>query len=664
MNILIAACQMEVIPGRPDLNTEKILTCIEKAKEENIDILLFPELAVPGYLIGDLWEQPAFLKDCELFGKKIISAAQGITIVFGNIAVDWEQKNEDGRPRKYNAAFIAQNGALVVAPSGLPFVVKNSLPNYREFDDKRHFYALSWYCDNNKITLNKALHPVTVNIKETKVKLGVFLCEDGWTDDYAVNVPETLAAHGAEILLNISCSPFTLGKNNKRNRVFGATAKKANLPVVYCNNTGIQNNGKNIYTYDGCSCVYDRKGKVQAEAPMFMETILGFSWNKKTGNITTMDKKMPSLFEALDGKPKRRRRLSLGKQYLREATASEAAIIYTVLRYGLEKFLAQCGLKSMVVGVSGGIDSAVTAALYADILGPGNIILVNMPSKYNSGTTKGLAQQLAQNLKTNYTIIPIQQSVNHTVAQLTENPIHSYAVNRDFRLKLSELNKENIQARDRGARILAAVASAVNGGFSCNTNKAELTVGYGTFYGDIAGVVAPLGDLWKHQVYELGQYLNEQVYKKEVIPQEVFDIKPSAELSVQQTVGNGGDPLIYEYHDYLFHAFMELWQKAAPEDLLQHYLDDDIDAYIGCAKGLTKKLFPKVSLFTEDLERWFKLFAGFAVAKRIQDPPVITISRRAFGYDHREAQLTPYYSSRYQELKRLALLEEENPLQK
>jgi NAD+ synthase (glutamine-hydrolysing) len=156
----------------------------------------------------------------------------------------------------------------------------------------------------------------------------------------------------------------------------------------------------------------------------------------------------------------------------------------------------------MVVGVSGGIDSAVTAALYADILGPGNIILVNMPSKYNSGTTKGLAQQLAQNLKTNYTIIPIQQSVNHTVAQLTENPIHSYAVNRDFRLKLSELNKENIQARDRGARILAAVASAVNGGFSCNTNKAELTVGYGTFYGDIAGVVAPLGDLWKHQVFE------------------------------------------------------------------------------------------------------------------------------------------------------------------
>ena len=182
-----------------------------------------------------------------------------------------------------------------------------------------------------------------------------------------------------------------------------------------------------------------------------------------------------------------------------------------------------------------------------------------------------------------------------------------------------------------------------------------MTVGYATFYGDIAGVMALIGDLWKHQVYALGRYLNEQVYHKDVIPDEVFTIKPSAELSQKQTVGTGGDPLHYPYHDYLFRAFVESWGKQAPEEFLAWYLDSTLDARIGCEEGLSHKLFPDAASFISDLERWWTLFCGLSVAKRIQAPPILSISKRAYGYDHRESQLGPYYSRHYLEMKAKAL---------
>ena len=635
MALKIACGQMEIIAGRPDLNTKKMLELIGLAKNDKVDILLFPELAVPGSMIGDLWEQTDFLKDCEAYGRQIIAATKGITVVFGNVAADWKRKNKDGHVRKYNAAFAAQDGKLVPTGQGLDYVAKTSLPAYREFDDPRYFSGQEMLLKDKRISLKNGMGLVTVTLHGQEYKMGLLLCEDGWTENYPVNVPAMLKQSGADIFCNLSNSPFTLGKNSKRHALFGSQAKELQLPVIYCNNTGIQNTGKNIYTFDGQSCVYGPDGMVKAAAPMFEEKLLTFSWDKEHGKI----------------------RAYAAQDELITTEDDDAEILYKTIRYGTSRFLQQTGIKRMVLGASGGIDSAVTAALFTDILGPHQVLLVNMPSRYNSELTKNLAQNLAENLGCCYTITPINESVSHTVEQLY-TPIHNYTTNRDFKVELTGLMYENIQARDRGSRILAGFSAAFKGGISCNANKAEITVGYGTFYGDLIGLFCPLGDLWKHQVYALGKYLNESVFKRNVIPEQIFTIRPSAELSQEQTVGNGGDPLVYEYHDYLLRAFVENWDTSSPAEILKHYIHHDLEAFLGCRAGILSLIFHTHAAFCKDLERWYGLFTGLAVAKRIQAPPILSLSKRAFGTDYREAQLTTYYSLEYKSLKEKLLVQE------
>lgn len=635
MALKIACGQMEIIAGRPDLNTKKMLELIGLAKNDKVDILLFPELAVPGSMIGDLWEQTDFLKDCETYGQEIIEAAQDIIVIFGNVAIDWKRKNKDGHVRKYNAAFAAQDGKLVPTGQRLDYVAKTSLPAYREFDDPRYFSGQEMLLKDKRISLKNGMGLVTVTLHGQEYKMGLLLCEDGWTDNYPINVPVMLKQSGADILCNLSNSPFTLGKNSKRHALFGSQAKELQLPVIYCNNTGIQNTGKNIYTFDGQSCVYGPDGMVKAAAPMFEEKLLTFSWDKEHDKI----------------------RAYAAQDELITTEDDDAEILYKTIRYGTSRFLQQTGIKRMVLGASGGIDSAVTAALFTDILGPHQVLLVNMPSRYNSELTKNLAQNLAENLGCCYTITPINESVSHTVEQLY-TPIHNYTTNRDFKVELTGLMYENIQARDRGSRILAGFSAAFKGGISCNANKAEITVGYGTFYGDLIGLFCPLGDLWKHQVYALGKYLNESVFKRNVIPEQIFTIRPSAELSQEQTIGNGGDPLVYEYHDYLLRAFVENWSTSSPAEILKHYIHHDLEAFLGCRAGILSQIFHTHAAFCKDLERWYGLFTGLAVAKRIQAPPILSLSKRAFGTDYREAQLTTYYSLEYKSLKEKLLVQE------
>lgn len=623
----IALGQMEVIPGRPDLNTKTMLSMMEQARQENANVIVFPEMAIPGYLLGDTWEQSAFLRDCEECGRQIIAASDDICVIFGNVAIDWNKLNDDGRVRKYNGFFAAYKKVLLGGDNfPYPFRIKTLHPNYREFDDSRHFYSLRKLAMELGKKIEDLLQPITLTLPQKTFKLGCILCEDGWSDDYAVKPVTILHNNGpVDLFINISSSPYTIGKNNKRNRIFSKQARETRTPLIYVNNVGVQNNGKTIYTFDGFSTVYNRNGQIIDFCEPFAASLKYVDFNTES--------------------------IYLG-QPTDVPNDHSISSIYQAINYGTKKFLDAIGLSKVVVGVSGGIDSAVSAALYAKIVGPENLLLINMPSIYNSQTTKDLAAVLAHNLGCHYGVIPIQASVEHTITQLNSTPIFHLDSHSHSTIDVSAFVAENIQARDRSARVLAGVAAAVGGGFTCNANKSEITVGYSTLYGDLAGFLAALADLWKHQIYELARYINEHVYKREVIPKATLAIVPSAELSPEHAVDEGkGDPLIYPYHDFLFRAFVERWNKATPEDILAWYQAGTLDANIGCEPGLVSKLFSTPNDFIADLEKWWKLYTGMAVAKRIQAPPVLAISRRAFGFDHREAQNGAYFTSGYYKLK-------------
>ena len=617
----IALAQIRVIPGRPDLNAKKMLQFIEQAKAGQADLVLFPEMSIPGYLLGDTWEQPAFLRDCEAWGTKIAQAADTICVLFGNVAVDWQKSSDDGRVRKYNAFFAAQGGQFVGDERfPYPFRIKTLQPNYREFDDDRHFYSLRKLAQELNTTIEDLLQPIRVKIGDRPLKIGALLCEDGWSDDYGIKPAQALRNKSSlDLFVNLSSSPFTLGKNNKRHRVFSRQARDTGVPLVYVNNVGIQNNGKTVYTFDGCSTAYGSSGEPLLHCPPFEEQLAYVTLEDLQAHSGVSPVAVPD-DQGIDS-------------------------IFSCLRYGVQNFLSQTGLTKIVVGVSGGIDSAVAAALYAHVLQPENVLLVNMPSQYNSPTTISLARRLAENLGCRYADIPIEESVALTVRQMEAAG-----------LSLTSFMRENVQARDRSSRILAAAAAAFGGAFTCNANKSEMTVGYCTLYGDEAGCLAALADLWKHQVYALGHWLNDQVYQRSVIPDEVFSLVPSAELSRDQDVDSGkGDPLVYPYHDFLFRSFVERWHRATPEDLLTWYCEGTVEQNIGCETGLVARFFPSAADFIADLERWWRLYTGMGVAKRIQAPPVLAVSRRVFGFDHREAQNPVHFTQRYLQLKQQAL---------
>ena len=623
--LLISIAQMEITPGRPDLNAAKMLDIIGQCRQTAAKLLLFPEMSIPGYLLGDTWEQPAFLRDCEYWGEQIIKATDSLCVMFGNVAVDWQKNNDDGRVRKYNAFFAAQNGALLRSNDfPYPFRIKTLQPNYREFDDDRHFYSLRKLAQEMQRPVEQLLFPLQISCDDRTLKIGCLLCEDGWSDDYTLKPIPILSRNGpVDLFVNLSCSPFTLGKNNKRHRVFSRMARDAATPLIYVNNVGIQNNGKTVYTFDGCSTAYGIHGETLLHCQPFKEQLCSITLDELSHPAPSKPVSVPN--------------------------DNDIDSIFGCLDYGIRRFLHHTGLSKIAIGVSGGIDSAVAAALYTHVLGPENLVLVNMPSRFNSRTTISLAERLAKNLGCRYIDIPIGESVDLTIRQLDAAG-----------LPLSPFMQENVQARDRSSRILAAVAAAWGGAFTCNANKSELTVGYCTLYGDESGFLAALADLWKHQVYALGHYMNQQIFAADVIPAEIFSIVPSAELSAEQDVDAGkGDPLVYPYHDYLFRSFVERWQRATPEDLLGWYAAGTLEENIGCEPGLAARLFSGAGAFIADLERWWRLYTGMGVAKRIQAPPVLAVSRRAFGFDHREAQNSVHFTQRYLQLKH-ELISQEN----
>ena len=616
--IKIQTAQLAIRPGQIRANWALIEKEISLAKENGVHLLVLPEMCLTGYLIGDLWDQSAFLREAEKYNERIREASSGLTIIWGNVAVDWTKTNDDGRPRKYNAAFACRDGRLLF-PEGLsrPYAIKALLPDYRCFDDRRYFTSLLAYAWEKGSTPEKEISPFRISIAGETISAGVLLCEDSWDENYHFSPMQVLAQKGTDLFLNLSSSPFTLGKNEKRHRMLSESLAALHIPMLYVNHRGLQNNGKTCYTFDGMTAAYDRDGRLLGEAQPYEEERSIFFFEQSSGRLSA-EKSMPPY---------------------------EGDMLLPAMRYGVKAFLESIGVSRVVIGVSGGIDSAVNAALYRSVLPADHLLLVNTPTRFNSEMTKGFARELASHLDASYLAIPIGDFIDDTARSLEGLPLLD-----GNQIHLTGFMKENMQARDRSARILSALSAAFGGIFTCNANKTETTVGYGTLYGDLAGALAATADLWKYQIYDLGRKLNHW-YGKDVIPEGIFNVKPSAELSEKQDVTQGlGDPLIYEYHDFLLRSFVEPWLRSTPEDLLTWYSEGTLEEHIGC-KISVSEIFKTPADFIADLEKWWRLFAGFSVAKRIQTPPVLAMSRRPYGYDLRESQLTPYYTDAYLALK-------------
>lgn len=558
----IAYAQMKVLAGRPGLNTKKILKFIDEARAGGADVVIFPELAISGQMLGDTGLAIPFARDCEACSEEIRAASKNITVIFGSIM--------ERLSKRFKIIEAAANKKWIDDPVAIDF---------------------SRFHEKSRIVPTRG---VSTPFKLTRR-------HKNYRGAYIFDARENFVERGLDFCIRFSAEPFGINKK--------ISDDKINCPMIKVGAIGIQNTGKTIYTFDGCSAVYNSRGEIVQLTEPFEES-LNFI------ELEEIDKMPP----------------------LKLPEVSEAEKIYRAVNYGVKEFLSQIGMSKVVIGVSGGIDSAVAAALYVQVLGTENVYLVNMPSKFNSLTTKNLSEQLAKNLGCKYFVVPIQESVDWTVKQLEERGI-----------EVSSFVKENVQARDRSSRILAAIAASVGGVFTCNANKAESTVGYATLYGDEAGFLSALADLWKYQVYDLARYMNGEIYKREVIPQGIIDIVPSAELSTAQNVDEGkGDPLKYPYHDYLFRAFVEY--NLSPESILRDYKNGELEKEIGCEAGIVEKYFPTAQEFIDDLERWWKAFTGMGVAKRIQSPPILAVTQMPFGA-RAESQNGVHFTKKYFELK-------------
>jgi len=442
---------------------------------------------------------------------------------------------------------------------------------------------------------NKALPVDWGEIRKYAGNMPFFLCGDVLDDTPLLNVAHV--THGNDF--------YVVGRREVENKELSHLAQDCAMPVVCVNGVGTDNTGKNIYALAGGSRVFDCDGKVVFEMPLFSEA--------------------EAVVEFVDGQV---------QVYAESAKPypSEIAEIHDALVFMIRENLKMFHISRMVIGASGGIDSAVSAALYSEAIGPENVFLVNMPTRFNSDTTKNAARDLAENLGTPYMVAPISdiiESVCHTLERCS-------FVRNDTVMKVAGINHENLQARTRSASILSTVASVVGGGVTCNGNKSEAMVGYCTLYGDSCGVMCAIGDLWKTQVYELARYINRE---KEIIPRASIEIPASAELSDAMNVDEGkGDPILYPYHDKLFAMWVEKGVSLSfTEKLL---LEGTLCESLGVDAVYFKSKLPTVEAALEDMRLWYRRFKGLALAKRIQFPPILSVSGHAFGGEYRESQVS------------------------
>lgn len=642
----IGLVQMEVIPGKIDKNINKMLEMIALAKKQDVNLVVFPELCISGYILSDLWVNESFCDALMEYNQILLQASENIAIVYGNIYVDhdinsrWKDSsyhpNKDGRTRKYNAVYAVQNRRPArrvrennVLPAGVQ--PKTLLPEYRIFDDERYFFSLQDVAKDSGVLLHELAQPFVLEWNGEKVLIGCEVCEDLWCNDYRwlqkpLNITNVLIDNGAQMILNISASPWNLGKNASRdNRILflKEQAAKKFVPFLYVNNVGAQNNGKNIITFDGGTTVYNHDGKpVLMVDQSYKEELMVF--DEAVFNNAPLIRKE---------EPKTRRKYE--------------AIIHGIKHMSL--FNSEGVPLQFVIGLSGGIDSAVVACLLTLACGKTNVIAINMPSLHNILETKETARYIADKLGIEFHIVPIDTFVfPHDIFRKLDQ---RYSPTDEAR----DLSDENIQAKIRGTSILSNFAGRYSRFFTCNGNKLEIALGYATLYGDVNGALAPIGDLTKTEVYEMARFLNDEIFREPIIPSSLlpdalfsFDkrwIVPSPELKKNQV-----DPMRFGYHDALLEALTGYIRKSA-EDILLWYLEGKLERNLNIDNNLIVRWgMNNPTLFVQDLE-WFISTIHKNIFKRVQAPPIIITSRSSYGYDIRESILPFNKTARFERLK-------------
>jgi len=557
----LALAQINAVVGDLDGNRERILAALAEARSQEAEIVLFPELATTGYPPEDLLLRPAFVRAAEESLQAIARATEGLTALVGT---PWFDRD------LFNACAVCANGELKT------LYRKRFLPNYGVFDEERYFAS------GRELIL----------LRHGEILVGPTICEDIWQP----GPPATdLALAGAELLVNLSASPYFVGKAEDREEMLVTRARDNSAYLAFCNLVG----GQDELVFDGHSVVLDDEGEVLARAPGFEEALL----------VVDLD---PS--EAIGRRLRdvRRRALAREREDEREPVVVElGASVYQTqssprttmicefdseleqmrkaLVLALCDYVGKNGFGDVVLGLSGGIDSALVATLAVDALGPERVHCVSMPSRYSSEGTQTDAQRLAENLGCDFRELPIEQMV---------------AAFHEAGVGTTGLAAENLQARVRGMTLMSL--SNEHGWLVLATgNKSELSVGYSTLYGDLAGGFALIKDVYKTDVFRLARYLNERT-GRELIPASIIERPPSAELRPDQQDEDSLPP--YAELDPVLEAYVEL--DRSREELLAE----------GHDAGTVERALALIDR---------------AEYKRRQAPPGVKLRPKAFGRDRR-----------------------------
>jgi NAD+ synthase (glutamine-hydrolysing) len=552
----IAIAQINPVIGDFDYNYKKIIHYAEKAIENSCDLVVFTEMVLSGYPPRDLLEKKDFIDANLYYLDLLVNQIKGIGVICGFVKPNPEQEGNS----LFNTAVLFEDGKVVHECQ------KRLLPNYDIFDETRYF--------------EPGQKTDTFYYKGRTI--GLTICEDVWNDKdffkrriYHTDPVPMLIQNGADLIINISASPYQLGKTKFKCSMLSSIARKYQVPLVYANQVG----GNDGVLFDGLSMAFDKTGEMKVQAKDFEEDLVVFdlAWAESSPYY-------PGIIRSIS------------------MTNSES--LYKALVMGTRDYVGKCGFSKVVIGSSGGIDSALTACIAVDALGKKNVSTIFMPSPYTAVNNYSDTEQLALNLGVHYTCVPIDKIFDSFLDNLS-----NFLNHEDI-----GITEQNIQARIRGT-ILMAFSNKFNSLVLSTGNKSELAVGYCTLYGDMSGGLAVISDVPKTTVYELSEYVNRH---KEIIPVNIIKKAPSAELKPNQIDQDDLPP--YEILDPILKAYIE--HAMGVDDLVE----------MGFDRAIVEDVVQRVSRNEY---------------KRHQAAPGLRVTSKAFGYGRRYPVAQRFRSKKY-----------------